>query len=177
MAKIEQQLQRARDHIRGTGPGMNVRALPRRRRKIRVAAIPFGGGELRERRRDEMNRIAAEMRIGDVPLHALDDQRSRQRAAPAVLDHVAQDVDRRWLADDAIVESLAARGHLLDDFHRAVDGRTFLVGRDEKRDGARCVRMRRGPRSLFDGRDERRERTSCPPRRGRTESRLRAASA
>ena len=108
----------------------------------RVAASSASAGA------DEMNRIARELRIRDVALHALDGQRAGQRAAPAVLDHVAQRVDRRRLADDAIVDALAARGQLLDDLHRAVDRRTFLVGRDEQRDRAGRVRMRGDERSI-----------------------------
>ena len=47
-------------------------------------------GQLGERRRDEVDRVARQLRIGDVALHALDGQRARQRAAAAVLDHVAE---------------------------------------------------------------------------------------
>jgi hypothetical protein len=45
-----------------------------------------------------------QMRVGDVALDALDRQLAGQRAAPAVLDHVAERVDRGRFADDAEVE-------------------------------------------------------------------------
>ena len=89
-----------------------------------------------KRGRREVDRILREMRVGDVPLDALDDQRARQRAAPAVLDHVAEALDRRRLADDAIVDALARGRELLDDLDRAVDRRAFLVGRQQQRDRA-----------------------------------------
>jgi len=41
------------------------------------------------------------------------------------------------LADDAIVDALAALLQALDDAHRAVHGRAFLVGGDQQGDGAR----------------------------------------
>ena len=65
---------------------------------------------------------------------------------------------------------LAARGQLLDDFHRAVGGGAFLVGRDEERDGAAArpdVRRRSASIAVTNAASE----PSCRPRRGRRESR------
>ena len=157
IAEVEHELQRARNHVRGAGPRVDVRALPCGGRKVRVAAIPLGCRELGQRRGQRVNRVAREIGIRDVALHALDGQRAGERAAPAVLDHVAQGAHRRRLADHAVVEALAARGQALDDLHRAVGGRTFLVGRDEQRDRAAGVRML-GQEPL-DRRHERRERS------------------
>ena len=122
------------NHVGRAGAGVDVRALPRRRRKVGVAVVPLRRRELGERRRGAMDRVVGEMRIGDVTLHALDGQRPGQRAAAAVLDHVPQHVDRRRLADDAVVDALSGRGELLDDARRAVDRRTFLVGGEQQRD-------------------------------------------
>ena len=112
--------------------------------------------ELRERRRREVDRVPRELRVRDVTLDALDGQRAGQRAAPAVLDHVAEPIDGGRLADDAIVDALARGGELLDHLDRPVDRRPFFVGGDEQRDRARRVRMRCDER--LDGGDERGER-------------------
>ena len=99
---------------------MNVRDLERRRRKELVAAIPSRGGEFGERRRQHVHRVARQVRIGDMPLHAAHGQSSRQRAAPAVLDRVAEPLDRGRFADDAVVDRFAARAQGLDDPRGAV---------------------------------------------------------
>ena len=100
------QLERAGDHVGRAGAGVDVRALERGRREIRrcrrpsaIAASSASAGA------SAVDRIAREVRIGDVALHALDRQRARQRAAAAVLDHVAEPRHRRRLADDAVVDA------------------------------------------------------------------------
>ena len=65
-------------------------------------------------------------------------------------------VDRRRLADDAVVDALAARGEPLDHLDGAVDRRAFLVGGEQQRDRAGRVGMRGDER--LDRRDERGER-------------------
>ena len=99
-----------------------------------------------------MDRILRQVRIGDVALHATDDERPGKRAAAAVFDHVAQSIDRRRFADNAVVERLACGAEFVDDTHRAVDRRTFLVGSDEQRNRSTmaCVQGRES----FDRNDE-----------------------
>jgi hypothetical protein len=83
-----------------------------------------------------------------VTLDAVDGQRAGQRAAPSVLDHVAEAVDGRRLADDAVVDSLARHASFSTTFDGAVDRRPFLVGGDESAiepGAAGCAR--RTPRS------------------------------
>ena len=65
--------------------------------------------ELREHGCHEMNRVSRQVRIGDVPWIALDGQRPGQRSAAAVLDHVAECVHRRRLADDAVIDAARRR--------------------------------------------------------------------
>ena len=121
---------------------MDVRALPRGRRKELVALVPAHGRKLGQRGCCEVNGVPREMRIGDVPLDAFDRQRRGKRAAPAVLDHVAQALDGRGLAHDAEVDPFVGCRELFNDFDRAVDRRAFLVGSDQQRDGSRGLRMR-----------------------------------
>ena len=120
---------------------MNVRTLPRGRRKEFVTFVPAHRSELRQRGCHGVNRVARELGIGDMALDTLDRQRCRQRAAPTVLDHVAQAVDRGGLADHAEIDGLSGGRELLDDFDGAVDRRALLVGRDQQRDGAGCRGM------------------------------------
>ena len=70
-----------------------------------------------------VHRVLRQVRVGDVALHALDGELAAHGAAPAVLDHVAAALDRGGLADDAVVEALAARGQRVADDHGAVDAR------------------------------------------------------
>ena len=121
---------------------MDVRYLPGRRREVRVAGVPRGRHQFSQCRRGEMNGILRQMRIGDVALHALDGQLAGERAAAAVLDRVAQPAHRGGLADDAVVEQLAARLERRADPDGAVDREAFLVGGDEESDRSRM----RGPR-------------------------------
>ncbi len=81
-----------------------------------------------------VDRVLGQVRIGDVALHALDGQLAAQRAAPAVLDHVADALDRGRLTDDAVVEPFAALLQRVADDGRAVDDRAFLVAGEQQRD-------------------------------------------
>jgi hypothetical protein len=113
---------------------VDVGALERGRRQRPVAVVPTDRGKLGERGRDEVDRVAGELRVGDVTLHAAHPEGARERAAPAVLDRVAEAVRGGGLADDAVVDALAARGQPLDDLHGAVGRDTFLVGGEQQRD-------------------------------------------
>src|SRR5262249_49740217 len=70
--------------------------------------------------------------IGDVALLTGDDEGAVERAAPADLDSVADHRRIARLAEDAMVESLAALGRPLDELHRAVHGDAFLVSSDQE---------------------------------------------
>src|SRR5206468_4446183 len=112
--EIEHGFQRAGYDIRRARARMDVGALPGGRREVRIPVVPSRCGELRQDGRCQMDRIARKLRIGDVSLDAFDGQRAGQGAAPSVLDHVAESIDRRRLADDAEVDALAGCRELLD---------------------------------------------------------------
>ena len=76
-----------------------------------------------------------------------------QRSAAADLDGVAEALVARGLADDAVVDLLAAGLEHLHHAPGAVHRRAFLVARDQVGDAARMVRMARNE-SL--GRDDHR---------------------
>ena len=124
-AEVEVDHDLARDHVAGAGAGMDVRHLPGGRLEVRVAAVPFDADQLGERRRDEMDRVLRQVRVGDVALHAEDAQLAAERAAAAVLDRVADALDRGRLADDAVVEADAALDQPVADARRAVDRRAL----------------------------------------------------
>ena len=109
-----------------------------------LGAPSSGSAGAREQAHHAGDRIVGEMRIGHVALLALDDDPARQRAAPADLDHVAELVRVGRLAEDAMVEALAARLRPFEELDRAVDRRPLLVPRDQEADGALEVRVVRG---------------------------------
>ncbi len=76
------------------------------------------------------------MRVGDVALDAFDDQRAGQRTAPAVLDHVADQLVRSGFADDAIVDCFAACLQCFHYANRAVHRYTLFIRSDQQRDRA-----------------------------------------
>ncbi len=75
-----------------------------------------------------------------MPLDAAHQQLSGERAAAAVLQGVAERVDRGRLAHDAVVDQLLAALQFLDHAHRTVDCRAFLVRGEEQGDGAGVLR-------------------------------------
>src|SRR5204863_4762913 len=76
------------------------------------------------------------MRVGDMTLHAADREAPRHAAAAADLDHVAELGRRGRLADDAVVERLAARLQPLQHFFCAVDRNPFFIAGDQETDRA-----------------------------------------
>jgi hypothetical protein len=89
-----------------------------------------------------MEGILGQMRIGHMALFAVDGQEARETAAPSVLDRIPQLLATRRLADQGIVDVLAALLEPLDDLGRAVDCRAFLVAGEKKRDRAWMARVR-----------------------------------
>ena len=130
------------DHVADAGSGMDVGDLECRRREEFVAVVPAGGREFGERRRQHVHRVAGQVRVGHMPLHALYGQPSREGAAPPVLDRVAEPVDRGRLADDAVVDCLAAGAQGFHHLGRAVGRRAFLVRGQQQRDRPAVVRLR-----------------------------------
>ena len=90
-----------------------------------------------------MNRVARKMRIGDVALDAFDNQLAGQAAATAILDHVAEALDRGRFADDAVVNTLATRLEGLNDGNGAVGGVAFFIRGEQQGNAAGVVRVRR----------------------------------
>ena len=92
---------------------------------------------------------------------------ARERAAPAVLQHVAERSRPRSARRRCSSRSSSLRRlQLLDHPHRAVERRAFLVGGEQQGDRARMLRVAPS-RTLRPRRRTRRSRTSCRPRRGR----------
>ena len=80
-----------------------------------------------------MDGVGHALRVGDMALGPGHPERGAQRAAPPHLDDIAQPFLAAGLADEAPVDALAARAEDLDHPPRAVDGRAFLIARQEKR--------------------------------------------
>ena len=107
-AEIEIDLHRPGDHVRRAGAGMDIGHLEARWREALVALVPLGARELGEGGGNEMHGVSHQVRIGDMPLEAAHDELRGKRAAPSVLQHVPERVDRRWLAHDAVVDALVS---------------------------------------------------------------------
>src|SRR5690606_20123347 len=71
--------------------------------------------------------------IGHVALPAVDGDHGRDGAAAADLDHVAEVFRIGRLAAEGGVPDLALPGRPVEQFHRAVDRRPFLVAGDKQR--------------------------------------------
>src|SRR6185312_4436820 len=82
------------------------------------------------------DRVFRALRISNMALLAGDDQMAIERAAPADLDGVAKFFLIAWLAEDAVVESLAALGGPGEKLRGAVDRDALLVAGDQERDRA-----------------------------------------
>ncbi len=150
-AEIEVDHHLARDDVARAGAGVDVRHLPGGRLEVRVAAVPVDADQLGQGRRDQVDRVLRQLRIGDVALHAEDAQLAAEGAAAAVLDRVAEALDRGRLADDAVVEADAALDQPVADPRRAVDRRPFLVAGDQQRHAA--AMRRPGGGELLGGHD------------------------
>ena len=89
-----------------------------------------------------------------MALAAVDDERAVERAAPAGLDGIAERFDVARLAEDAVIEGLAALGRPLQQLDRAVNRDAFLVAGDQKRERAVFRLAAVGAEIIESGRDE-----------------------
>ncbi len=141
VAKVETRLELPGDHVRSAGTRVQVRHLERRGLKVLRSLVPHAGRQLGERRCKCVNRVFSEMRVGYVSLNAMDGEPSTEGPAAAHLDGVANGLLARRLADDAPVDPLFSGGEGLDHTLRAVDGRSFLIARDQESDRALVLGM------------------------------------
>src|SRR5215208_4905070 len=114
---------------------MDVGDLKAGWRKVLVTAVPLDSRELRQGWHRTLNRIPPSLGIGDVALNAVDAQDAGQRSTSSVLERVAELHSRSRLADEAGVDPFPARLKLAHDGRRAVDAGTFLIRREQHRQG------------------------------------------
>jgi hypothetical protein len=62
----------AGDDVAGPGAGVDVADLPAGGLEEGVAAVPLDGGQFGQRRRQLVDGVARQLRVGNVALHALD---------------------------------------------------------------------------------------------------------
>ncbi len=74
-----------------------------------------------------MHRVACQLRVGDMALHALHQEMTAERAAPAVLYRIAEAFDAGRFADDAEVDAFAARFEHLDHMRGAMNRIAFFI--------------------------------------------------
>src|SRR5256885_15736965 len=80
-AEVEIELQRTGDDVQRPGAAVNVGDLPGRRLEVLVPRVPLQRRQFGERGRELVNRVAAQMRVGDVPLDSAHGQPAGKRAA------------------------------------------------------------------------------------------------
>ena len=155
-AEIEVHHHIARDHIGGTRAAVHVADLPAGGREKRIALVPHGSGQLGQGGQGLVNGIARQLRVGNVPLDAAHGEPAAERAAPAVLDHVAGLFDRGGHAHDAVVDPLAPRAQLFDHHLGAIHRRAFFIAGQQERQ--RDPGLGRGRQEFLDRHDKGRDR-------------------
>jgi hypothetical protein len=153
-ADVQASLRLARDDVGRRVADVDGGDLEVRGLKALVAAVEHPGLQPRQDIDQHRDRIGRAVRIGDVPLGALDRDPAVDAAAAADLDHVAQPRRARGLADDAVVDDLALGGQHFDDLLGAVQRDAFLVAGDQE--AQRTVRIVAGEIG-GDGADEGRD--------------------
>ena len=149
-AEVEQHRELAGNHVGGPGAGMDVGDLPGGGWEVLVALVPTCGGQLRQGRCSQVDWVSRQLRVGDMALQPLHHEGAGKRSSTPVLDGVAQPVHAGRLADDAVVNRLAAPTKRLHDSRRPVDRCAFFVRRDQQRNRP-SVRGMRGNESLRGG--------------------------
>ena len=88
-----------------------------------------------------MHRVVRQVRIGDVPLYAVDMQVGGDGAASAVFHHVADALGAGRLADQAVIQPLVARHQRFDHLNRAVGGAGLFIRGDQECQAAPVIRV------------------------------------
>ncbi len=154
IAEVEDRLGFAGDDVVGAGAAVDIGNLERGRREVGIAAIPFGGDQFGQGRRQAMNGVIRFLRVGDMALLAMHMQIAAKRTAPADDDAVAQLGIAGGLADDGVVRADAAAAQNLGHVFGAMPRHSFLVAGDQKRQAALECATRQ---QAFGGADHRRQ--------------------
>src|SRR5450755_4988487 len=104
-----------------------------------IAVVPNPRRQLGKRGRQGMYGVVRELRISDVPLHAMHREAAAQAAASTDFDGIAEKFLARWLADQAPVDRFLPLPQYLDHPARAVDRRPFFVAGYEESDGTPMI--------------------------------------
>ena len=93
-------------------------------------------GDRAEHLDEPRDRVVGKVAVSGMALGAKDREMAHQAAAPADLDHIAQFLRVRRLADQADIERLPPLLEPIQHLDRAVDGQRLLVAGDQKADRA-----------------------------------------
>jgi hypothetical protein len=126
----------AGDQIDGLVADIDRREFKMRRCELCAALVKRLALQRCDKRNEAANRIFGALRIGDVPLFAADNQMAVERTATAHLDGIAHRLLIARLAQDAVIEFLAALGGPFQQLGRAIDRDAFFVAGNQKRDRA-----------------------------------------
>ncbi len=92
-----------------------------------AALVPADAGQLGQGWSCAVHRVVGQVRIGDMPLHSVDDEPPVERATSTVFDHIADACRAGGLANHAPGDFFVARLQRFDDSNRTVHRRTFLI--------------------------------------------------
>src|SRR5205814_190608 len=155
VAQVEARLELAWNDVRGTGTRIEVGDLEGGRLEVLGPLVPLASGELRQCRRERVHRVLGELRVGDMPLHAVHGEAGAQGAATTHLDGVGDRDSARGLTHDAPIEALAPLAQDLRPTPRPIDRWTLLITGDQKCDRSLVSGVRRD--ELLAGGDHRRK--------------------
>src|SRR5215510_13246666 len=136
-ADVEARAHLGRDHVDGAIAHIDRSELEVGRVEMRAALVERLVHERAHDAHDAADRVVGTVRIGDMALLAVGRERAVERAAPPDLYDVAQRLRAGRLAENAVVEGLAALGRPVEQLDRAVDRDVLLVAGDEEGDRAR----------------------------------------
>ena len=104
--------------------------------KCSVPRSQHAADQLGERRRQGVHRVLRQLRVGDVPLHAVYREATAQGAAPPTLTVSPSARSLEGSPDQAPVDALAALAQVLHHGLGAIDRGAFLVRGDQEGDRA-----------------------------------------
>ena len=117
-----------------------------------VALIQQVRREGAQHRQQARDRVAGELRVGDVALDAGESELGVQTAAAADLDHLAEFSRIGRLTHQAVVDDFAVCAHPVQHLDRAIDRDAFLIAGNQQADRARhlAAARRQELRESFD---------------------------
>ena len=114
---------------------MDIADLPAGGLKEIVALVPVDGGQFGQSRCKQMDRVAGQLRIGNMTLYPFDGEFATECASATVFHHVPNALDCRGFTHDAPIKLFISRLQPLHHFHSAIYRGAFFIAGEQKGDG------------------------------------------